>query len=71
MHFPTDRTAHVNALDGPVMDHWLEWKVAQTANATSVQDRSDDPKIYRWMLYRLTYVPQRFGRGTKPLDSNL
>ena len=47
MHFPTDRTAHTAALDGPVMDHWLERKIAQTANAPAMQARSDDPNIYR------------------------
>ena len=36
MNFPTDRTT----FDGPVVDHWLEWKRAQTANASTVQDQS-------------------------------
>ena len=35
MHFPTGRTAHSTAFDGPVVDHWLEWKIAQTANVTA------------------------------------
>ena len=43
MHFPIDRTAHITAFDGPVVDHWLEWKLAQTANASGMQARSDDP----------------------------
>ena len=37
------------------MDHWLEWKTAQTANASAGQDRSDDPNCPRWGLYRLGY----------------
>ena len=30
-HFPTDRTAHTTAFGGPVLDHWLEPEIAQTA----------------------------------------
>ena len=62
MHFSIDRTAHTTAFDGPVVDHWLEWKIAQTANASAMQDRSamqDDPNRYSWVLYRLSYVPLR------------
>ena len=40
MHFPTARTAHTTAFEGPVVDHWMEWKIAQTANASTMQDRS-------------------------------
>ena len=29
MHFPTDRTAKTTTFDEPVVDHWLEWKIAQ------------------------------------------
>ena len=46
MHFPTDSTAHTTAFDVPVVDHWLEWK---TANTSVRQDRSamqKDPKLY-------------------------
>ena len=32
MHFPTDRTAHIQLWT--TADHWLEWKIAQTANAS-------------------------------------
>ena len=39
MHFPTDSTVHTTAFDGPVMDHWLEQNIAQTANAPAMQDR--------------------------------
>ena len=31
MHFPTDRTADTTTFDGPVVDHWLEQKIAQAA----------------------------------------
>ena len=56
MQFPTDNTAHTTAYDGPAVDHWLEQKIAQTANATAVQDRSGDRNVYRWVLYHLSYV---------------
>ena len=39
---PTDRPAHATAFDGPVVDHWLAWKIAQTANARALQARSAD-----------------------------
>ena len=57
MHFPTYRTAHKTAFDEPVVNHWLEWKIAKTANAPAMQVRSDDPNLYRRVLYRLRYVP--------------
>ena len=57
MHFPTGRTAHTTAFDGPVVDHWLEGKIAQTANAPAMQAQSDDPNLSRRVLYRLSYVP--------------
>ena len=56
MHFPTDRTA----FDGPAVDNWLEWKIAQTANASTMQDRSamqKDPNLYSYVLYHLSYAP--------------
>ena len=56
MHFPTDKIAHNTAIDGPVVDHWLEWKIAQTVNAPTMQAQSDDPNLYRRVLYRLSYV---------------
>ena len=30
MHFSIDRTVHTMAFDKPVVDHWLERKIAQT-----------------------------------------
>ena len=33
MHFSTDRAAHTTAFDGPVVDHWLKPKIAQTHKA--------------------------------------
>ena len=52
MHFPTDRTTHTTYFDGPVVDHWLERKIAQTVNVSTMQDRS-----VMQNLYGLSYVP--------------
>ena len=38
MHFSIDRTVHTTAFDKPVVDHWLERKIAQTA-AGSTQEK--------------------------------
>ena len=40
--------------------HWMERKIAQTANTPAMQDRSNrqkDPNLYRRVLYLLSYVP--------------
>ena len=54
MHFPT---AHTTALDEPVVDHWLERKIGPTANASAVQDQSDDRTIYGASLPELCPAP--------------
>ena len=54
------RTAYTTSFDRPVEDHWLEWKIVQTTNASSMQDRSttqEHPNLYSWVLYHLSYVP--------------
>ena len=53
MHFPMDRTAHTIDFDGPVVDHCLDQKITQTA--PTMQVRSDDPNLYRRVLYGLTH----------------
>ena len=56
MHFPTDSTV----IDGAIVDHWLERKIAQTANVSAMQDRSamwEDPNLYSRVLYRPSYIP--------------
>ena len=68
MLFPTDRTAHTIAFDGPVVHHSLEWKIAQTANASAMQDRSamhDDQNLYIKVLYHFSYVPPRICQGVQ------
>ena len=63
MYFPPDRTAHITAFDGLVMDHWSECKIAQTANGSVMQDRSvmqEDSNLYSRVFYHLSYVPPRY-----------
>ena len=38
MHFSIDRTVHTTAFDKPVVDHWLERKIAQTAAGSTEKD---------------------------------
>ena len=57
MHFYIDRTVHTTAFDKPVVDHWLERKIAQTAAGSTEKDRSDDRPIQRRARYRLSYIP--------------
>ena len=57
MHFSIDRTVHTTAFDKPVVDHWLERKIAQTAAGSTEKDRSDDRPLQRRACYRLSYIP--------------
>ena len=60
MHFPTDRAAHTTAFDEPVVDHLLQQKIAQIANASIMQDQSamqEVPNLYSRVLYHLSYAP--------------
>ena len=61
MHFSIDRTVHTTAFDKPVVDHWLERKIAQTGAGSTEKDRSDDRPLQRRARYRLSYIPL-FGR---------
>ena len=64
MHIPTNRTAHTTAVGGSAVDHCVERKTAQTANASAIQDRSamqEDPTLYSRVLYHLSYVPLHNG----------
>ena len=51
MHFSIDRTVHTTAFDKPVVDHWLERKIAQTASGSTEKDRSDDRPLQRRALH--------------------
>ena len=55
MHFSIDRTVHTTAFDKPVVDHWLERKIAQTAAGSTEKDRSDDRPLQRRARYRLMF----------------
>ena len=57
MHFSIDRTVHTTAFDKPVVDHWLERKIAQTAAGSTEKDRSDDRPLQMRARYRLSYIP--------------
>ena len=57
MHFSIDRTVHTTAFDKPVVDHWLQRKIAQTAAGSTEKDRSDDRPLQRRARYRLSYIP--------------
>ena len=57
MHFSIDRTVHTTAFDKPVVNHWLERKIAQTAAGSTEKDRSDDRPLQRRARYRLSYIP--------------
>ena len=40
--------------------HWLKWKIAQTVNASAMQDRPamhEDTNLYSRVPYHLSYVP--------------
>ena len=49
MHHPTDRIAHTTAFVIPVVEHWLERKIAQWVHP--MKDRSDDPSHHERTLY--------------------
>ena len=57
MHFSIDRTVHTTAFDKPVVDRWLERKIAQTAARSTEKDRYDDRPLQRRARYRLSYIP--------------
>ena len=57
MHFSIDRTVHTTAFDKPVVDHWLERKIAQTAAGSTEKDRSDDRPLQRRACSVLKILP--------------
>ena len=61
MHFSIDRTVHTMAFDKPVVDHWLEQKIAQTAAGSTEKDRSDDRPLQSRARYQLSYIPLLYG----------
>ena len=57
MHYPTARIAHTMAFVKPVVEHWLEWEIAQWDDP--VKDRSDDPSHHERMLLPWSYISLR------------
>ena len=60
--FCIDRTVHTTAFDKPVVDHWLERKIVQTAAGSTEKDRSDDRPLQRRARYRLSFIPLPAGK---------
>ena len=56
MHFSIDRTVHTTAFDKPVVDHWLERKIAQTAAGPTEKDRSDDRCLLSSSLFQSQFT---------------
>ena len=57
MHHPTDRIAHTTTFVTPVVEHWLEWEIAQWVHP--MKDRSDDPSHHEWTLLPRSYISLR------------
>ena len=53
MHNPTDRIVHTTAFVTPVVEHWLEWEIAQWVHP--MKDRSDDPSHHERTLLPQSY----------------
>ena len=70
MHFSIDRTVHTTAFDKPVVDHWLERKITQTAAGSTEKDRSDDRPLQRRARYRLSYTPLPRSVGRRAFRSS-
>ena len=54
MHHPTDRITHTTAFVTPVVEHWLERKIAQWVHP--MKDRSDDPSHHKRTLLPRSYI---------------
>ena len=55
MHHPTDRIAHTTAFVTPVVEHWLERKIAQWLH--HMKDRSDDPlHPFCWDVIKHSFI---------------
>ena len=63
MHYPTYRLAHTTAFVTPVVEHWLERKIAQWVHP--MKDRSDDPLHHERTLLPRSYIP--FIKGCSPI----
>ena len=59
MHNPTDRIAHTMAFVTPIVEHWLEWEIAQWVHP--MKDRSDDPSHHEQTLLPRSYISLHTG----------
>ena len=60
IHHPTDRIAHTTAFVTPVVEHWLEWEIAQWVHP--MKDRSDDPSHHEQTLLPRSYISLQTAR---------
>ena len=54
MHHPTDRITHTTAFVTPVVEHWLEWEIAQWVHP--MKDRSNNPSHHEQTLLPRSYI---------------
>ena len=54
MHHPIDRIVHTTVFVTPVVEHWLEWEIAQWVNP--MKDRSDCPSHHERMILPRSYI---------------
>ena len=54
MHHPSERITHTTAFVTPVVEHWLERKIAQWVH--SMKDRSDDQYHHERTLLPRSYI---------------
>ena len=50
MHFSIDRTVHTTAFDKPVVDNWLERKIAQTAAGSTEAVCYYESRPFVWLF---------------------
>ena len=55
-----DRIIHTTAFVTPVVEHWLEWEIAQWVHP--MKDRSDDQSNHEWTLLPRSYISLLFPR---------
>ena len=70
MHFSIDRTVHTTAFDKPVVDHWLERKIDQTAAGSTEKDRSDQRCVGAQHFARFTSVNAPVAGSRRFLSNN-
>ena len=58
-HHPTDKIAHTTAFVTPVVEHWLEWEIAQWVHP--MKDRSDNPSHHERTLLPRSYISLQNG----------